>query len=214
MATEQDPRIVDLQQDGVIARIRLSDGDTLELAVESLPPALPAPGEALSPETLHVLRAGADRKIIAKRVFAMLDRRLRTRRDMERKLVERGHDPEEVRAVLDRFEERGVHSDRRYAEAWCRDTIRARQVGRRYLVAKMCAKGVARGLAQAVAEEQLSSDVEHDLAHTAAVKWCRKNPGGDDMRRRSRAQRFLNGRGFPPSLIRSAVDAAVAGETT
>jgi regulatory protein len=210
--SDQELRIVDLQQDGATARVRLSDGETMELAVESLPPALPAPGEPLSPETLHELRAGAERKVIAKRVFNMLDRRLQTRRDMERKLVERGYDPEQVDAVLDRFEAAGVHSDRNYAEAWCRDTIRARAVGRRYLVSKMCGKGIARGLAEAVVEAELSDEVEESLAHAAAETWCRKNPGGDEMRRRSRAQRFMNGRGFSHTLIRRAVDAAINDE--
>ena len=208
MVVEQDLRIVDLDQDGVTARIRLSDGDTMELAVDSLPPALPAPGEALPPGMLDVLRAGAERKVIAKRVFVMLDRKLRTRRDMEEKLVERGHDPEQVAAVLDLFEAQGVHSDRTFAAAWCRDTIRARAVGRHYLVAKLCGRGIARATVVSVVDAELTADTERELALAAARSWYRKNPGGDDWNRRARAQRFLNGRGFPSTLVRSAVAAA------
>ncbi len=212
MDERSEPLLLDLEREGETVRIRLSDGRDLELAAGSLPPALPAQGEVVPPELLESLVDAAERKQVAREVFRLLDRRLRTRRDLERKLVDRGFRREIASVVLDRFVEQGVHSDRRYAEAWCRDTLRAKAVGRRYLVGKLAERGVARGIAEEVVGAELDDELERELAERAAGTWCRRHPGGDDMKRRARAQRFLGGRGFGPGLARAAVDAALKEE--
>lgn len=203
--------LVSLEGDDATVRVVLSDGSELELAAESLPPALPVPGQELSPETVAALRLAADRKTAARLVFAMLDRRLRTRRDMQRKLEDRGVDPEAAAAVLDRFEEQGLHSDRHFAAAWCRDTVRAKAVGRRWLEAKLRDKGVAAGLAAQVAAETLSEEEEREAARRAAAAWWRRRGGDpDDPRVLARGVRFLTGRGFPPGEAQRALREAAA----
>jgi len=181
-------------------RVTLSDGEILELAADSLPPALPAPGEVLPPPTLALLRDAAARKRIARRLFALLARRLQPRRALRRKLLEEGFHADVLETVLDRFTEEGVHSDRLYAEAWCRDTVRLRPVGRRYLEGKLRERGVASDLAAAVARETLPDADEQRLCRAAARKWWRRQPGAADRRALSRGERYLMGRGFPISV--------------
>lgn len=198
--------LVSLEGDDRNVRVVLSDGSELELAAESLPPALPVPGEALSPAVEAALRRAAARKTAAKLMFQLLDRRLRTRRDLQRKLEERGCDAEAASEVLDRFEAQGLHSDRHFAEAWCRDTVRGKAVGRRFLEAKLREKGVAGPLAAAVAAETLSEEEEQEAARRAAAAWWRRGRGApDDPRTLAKGVRFLVGRGFPPGTAQAAL---------
>lgn len=207
-----DKRLVSCDEIEGGVRVVLDDGETLELAADSLPPALPVPGEVVVAEILAELRDAAWRKRAARRIFRMLDRRLSTRRSIERKLAEKGYPSGPVRDVLDRFEAAGLHSDRRYAEAWCRDTLLSRPVGRRFLVDRLCGKGVARGVAEAVAAEVLDAETEWENALKAAHTWWRKQSGGADLRNLSRGQRFLAGRGFPPAVSGRAVREAAPAQ--
>jgi regulatory protein len=202
--------LVSLNGDDRVTRILLSDGQELELATGSLPPALPVPGEVISPELVRELVLASERKTVANLVFKMLDRRLRTRRDMMRKLSDKGFDPEAVSVVLDQFEEHGLHSDRRFAEAWCRDTLRTKAVGCRFLESKLRSKGIASSLAAVVSRECLDPETESTLARRAAVTWWRKQRGDhDDPKTIAKGARFLASRGFPTagtmSLIRDTV---------
>jgi len=203
--------LVSLDGDDRVTRILLSDGQELELATGSLPPALPVPGEVVSPELLRELVLASERKAVARLVFKMLDRRLSTRRDMTRKLSDKGYDPEAISAVLDQFEEQGLHSDRRFAEAWCRDTLRSKAVGCRFLESKLRNKGVASGLAATVSRECLDPETELVLARRAAITWWRKQRGKrDDPKTLAKGARFLSSRGFSAagtlSLIRETAD--------
>lgn len=211
MTTGEEPALVSIEETGRDVRLALSDGTTLELAAESLPPALPAPGEVVTPELLAELRDAAERKRIARRIFALLDRRLQTRRRLQRKLQEEGFADGPVDAVLDRFEAEGVHSDRNFAEAWCRDTLRARPVGRLYLEAKLREQGVPKVLAAAVAAESLAPDDERLAGLDAARKWWRRQRGAADLKALARGQRYLMGRGFPVAIAAEAVRAAAPG---
>ncbi len=211
MTDGEGPALVSMEQTGRDVRLTLDDGTTLELAAESLPPALPAPGETVPPDVLAELRDAAERKRVARRVFALLDRRLQTRRRLRRKLLDEGYADGPVDTVLDRFEAEGIHSDRRYAEAWCRDTVRARPVGRRYLEAKLREQGVDAGLAAATAAAALPPDAEHRAGHTAAHKWWRRQRGAVDVKALARGQRYLMGRGFPAAVAAEAVRAAAPG---
>jgi regulatory protein len=200
-------RLLSLELGDGDARLVLSDGTVLELAAESLPQDLPACGEVLPPALLGPLHDAAVRKQIARRLFRELDRRLRTRADLRVRLLAAGFPPGPVDEVLDRFADRGIHSDRRFAEAWCRDTLRAKPVGRRLLADRLARSGVPRELAGCVAAEQLPPEAEAELARAAARAWWRRQRGEVDARALARGQRFLIGRGFPPGTAGDAVRA-------
>ncbi len=207
MDVGEGPTLVSVDEIEHGVRLNLSDGETLELAAESLPPALPVAGEVVPAALLADLREADARKRIARRLFTLLGRRLRTRRSLRRKLIDEGYPATAVEAVLERFAEEGVHSDRRFAEAWCRDTLRARPVGRRYLENKLRQQGVDADLAAAVVGEQVDPEDDRLRCRQAAVKWWRRQHGTVDLRALSRGQRFLLGRGFSPVMSNQVIRA-------
>jgi len=76
------------------------------------------------------------------------------------RLLEEGYHPEAVEAVIEAMHEQGVHSDRRFAEAWCRDCLLSRAVGPRYLEGKLREAGIAPDLARQAANEAVDPRTE------------------------------------------------------
>ncbi len=211
MTAAGGPTLLSVAETASGVRVTFSDGEILELAAESLPPAFPTPGETVSAELLVRLREAAERKSIARRLFTLLGRRLQTRSALRRKLLDEGFAAGPLDEVLDRFAAEGVHSDRLFAEAWCRDTVRLRPVGRRYLESKLRERGVAADLAATVAREIVSDEDERRQCRAAALKWWRRQRGAADLRALSRGQRYLLGRGFPVALAGTVIRATVPG---
>lgn len=196
LAVRREPQAVVLVLDG---------GEDLELAPEAVPADLPPLGSTLDGELLAGLRLAAQRKTAARRIFAVLDRRLVPVARIRRRLVEDGLDPAAVDAVLEQMAERGLYSDRRYAEAYCRDALLSRAVGRRYLERKLREKGVVAGVARMVADEALDPGTEAELATRAAVARWRKRSGTPDRKAEAAVVRHLQSRGFDTGLaVRTA----------
>jgi regulatory protein len=186
----------------------LEDGEELELAPDAVPAELPEPGNRLAGDVLLVLRDAAARKQAARRIFAILDRRLVPVARLRRKLTAEGCDPAAVDAVLAQMAERGLYSDRRYADAWCRQCLATRSVGRLYLEAKLRDKGVAAETARAAAADALDRETETELAKAAAQGRWRRVRGPADRRAEAAVVRYLQGRGFAAGLAASAARAA------
>lgn len=194
----------------------LSTGEELELAAESVPTDLPPLGAELDEDLLGRIRQAAERKKIARRLFALLDRRLQPTARLLQKLTDEGFDRDAVQQILQRMEQQGIHSDRTYAEAWCRDCLLQRSVGRSYLVQKLRGQGVPGEIATRAARDVLSCGREAELAREAAGrKWSQVGPGSDrDERRRREAKviRFLQGRGFATGVAVAATREAAPAE--
>jgi regulatory protein len=203
-----DPRLllgIEVRPNGVT--LRLDDGEVLDIAPAAMPPELPAVGGNVSSPLLAALREAAARKRAAKRLFEILGRRLWPRAHLERILCGEGLPAGAVAAVLDEAAAQGLHSDRQYAEAYCRDAVRSRLVGRAWLQAKLREKGIAGELASAVAAAQLTPDQELELACRAARQRWRRERAADRLAL-ARVQRFLAARGFPTAVCRQAALAA------
>jgi SOS response regulatory protein OraA/RecX len=119
-------------------------------------------------------------------------------------LTERGHSAEAVDAVLAQMQEQGLYDDRRYAEAFCRDCLLNRAVGRRYLVSKLREKQVPAPVATAAVAATLDDDTEQDLAlQAASTRWKRQRDPADP-KSLAKVVRYLQGRGFPAGLANRA----------
>jgi len=199
-----EARLLDVRQENGSVFLALDDGSRLELAPESVPAGLPEPGAVIPPALLADIRLGAERKQVARLIFAMLDRRLQPVARIRDKIVAKGYSTAAVEAVLEQMASRGLYSDRRYAEAYCRDCLANRAVGRRYLVAKLREKKVSAILAAEVAAEILDTGSEEVLAdRAAAARWKRMKEIGD-MKALARVVRFLQGRGFDAGMANRA----------
>lgn len=187
--------------------VTLSGGETLELAPDALPAGLPPPGQAVPPDVLAQLRAAADRKAIAKRVFSLLDRRPWTLGRLRARLAADGYPEPAVAAVLARFAAEGLVDDRRFAEAFVRDALRRKAVGRLWLRARLAAQAVPAADAEAALAALLPLPRERELAaRAAAERWRRA--GAPTPAAVARVARFLAARGFAPALARGAARAA------
>ncbi len=199
-----EARLLDIHQEAGSVRLVLDTGHKYELAPGSLPKDIPKIGEIIPAPVLGEIALAAERKVVARRVFAMLDRRLQPVARIRNKLVERGHSADAVDGVLEQMREQGLYSDRRYAEAFCRDCLLSRSVGRRYLEQKLRDKQVDGQLAKTVASEILDRETETELADRAAtVRWQRMR-GPADYKALAKVVRFLMGRGFDAGLANGA----------
>jgi regulatory protein len=192
----REARLLDVREESGSVFLALDDGDTLELAPESVPADLPEVGEMIPPDILDQLSLAAERKKVARLIFAILDRRLHPVARIRDKALEKGYSSEAVDAVLEQMASRGLYSDRRYAEAFCRDCLASRAVGRRYLVSKLRGKRVPASIAAEVANEILDAETEEVLAGRAAEKRWKRIRNTEDMKSLAKVVRFLQGRGF------------------
>ena len=205
---EPDARIIVglVRQQGAVV-IRLDDGETIEVAPDALPPDLPEVGGSLGSPLLVVLREAAARKLAARHLFSLLDRSLQTRARLRRKLLDAGHPDDAVNAVLDQAEAAGLYSDRQFAEAFCRDTLRSKPVGCVWIENKLRQKGVPRDVAADVVRGMLDKGWERELAEKAAIGRWRREAGRDRLAL-ARVQRFLASRGFSAAVCRAAATSA------
>ncbi len=204
----EEARLLELREEAGVVHLALDTGHRYELASDSVPPGVPAPGEVVPAPLLAQIALAAERKTVARKVFAMLDRRLQPVARLRDKLLDRGHSAEAVDAVLAQMRERGLYSDRRYAEAYCRDCLLSRRVGRRYLVRKLREKQVTGAVATEVAAEVLDPETESELAVLAASERWRKLRGPFDYKAVAKVVRFLVGRGFDTGLANRAARGA------
>jgi regulatory protein len=125
----------------------------------------------------------------------LLARREHARAEIEAKLLARGHDKAEVRAVLDELARLGYLSDARYARSLAGQ--KAGRYSRRGIAAELKARGVAQSdIDAAIAEAGI--DDEQSLA----ALWQRRyGHPPEDEREKARQVRFLQSRGFSLSAI-------------
>jgi len=191
------------REDGAVT-ITLSDGEILTVAAAAVGGDLPAAGEEIPAEVLARLRAASERKAVAQRLFALLDRRLYAVAALRRKLGEEGFSEPAVSDVLAEFAAKGLHSDRRFAAAYCRDALARRPVGRFYLLARLRERRVDRAAAESAVAEILTQAWERELALAAGRRRWRRVKDPRDRAAVAQVIRFLQSRGFSASLARKA----------
>lgn len=201
---EREVRLLDVREESGSVVVALDDGSTLKLAPGSVPAGLPGPGEVLEPAILAELRLAAERKQVARLIFAMLDRRLQPVARIRDKVLEKGYSGAAIEDVLEQMRTQGLYSDRHFAEAYCRECLADRAVGRRYLVNKLREKRVAGDIATAVAGEILDDATERELADRAARARWRKIRGPVDIKAVAKVVRHLQSRGFGPGPANQA----------
>jgi regulatory protein len=127
------------------------------------------------------------------RALYLLARREHSRRELERKLVDKGFAKDDVVAVVDKLEQKGLLSNNRFAESYAR-----MRVGRGYGPQRIRLELRERGIAEATISEVLS--VYQDEWSVLAERARRKKFGSGVPEKYSAEQRkqqqFLLYRGF------------------
>ena len=148
----------------------------------------------------------------------LLGARDRTRRELERRLLQRGADPQAVERVLDWLADLGYLDDRRFAEHWVRS--RRNRWGPRKLELELREKGVDPEIVRAQIEA-VSADWQ-DLRVAAALVRRRLErsqqaltlaaSARDEERQRRRLVDYLLRRGFCYETAEKAVREVFSGE--
>ena len=129
----------------------------------------------------------------------LLAGREHSRQELRNKLHSRGGEPEDTERLLDQLEQQGYLSDERFLEQYVEVRIR-----KGFGPLRIRAELQERGLDDGLINEQLRESDSHWSEQMCDV--ARRKFGdiaSDDRKQQTKIARFLEYRGFPPSLIRS-----------
>ena len=160
-------------------------------------------------------RSDGPRGTVHDRALRLLAVRDRSRREMERRLLQIGFEADAVAGELERLDAAGLLDDERFARALVEAQVVGRRAGRRAARDALLAKGVARDVADRAVDEAAGSPEDEEARAEALAR--RRAPSLGSLEPAT-AFRRLHGllvrRGYDPGLARSvatrvlAVDAA------
>ena len=136
---------------------------------------------------------------LRERALRLLARREHSRFELARKLGQAGFAQRDIAELLDEFEEKNWLSDRRFAESYVADhRAKAGSVKLAYDLRQ-------RGVPDSVIEAVLSINRDSELERAREV-WQKKfGVAPVDAADQARQIRFLQSRGFTPTVIRRAI---------
>jgi regulatory protein len=150
------------------------------------------------------------RKDVHERALGLLAVRQRSRRELERRLVQAGFESDAVETELDRLEQVGLIDDAAFAAAVVESRMGARGESRRAVGVKLQQAGVDREVARAALDE--APDGEQDRADRLAQARAGRVAGLDPATGFARVSGFLMRRGYAPGVAREAARRALGLE--
>ena len=139
----------------------------------------------------------------------LLERTRRTRRDLERRLEEKGFEPAAVADVLDRLAEVGLVDDAEFARAWLAGRWGRRPSGGRRLQQELRAKGISTEdieRARALLAERGNAPDEVQAAAKLAAQAQRRYAKLEPRLRQQRLYALLARHGYDGVTIRRALE--------
>jgi regulatory protein len=141
-----------------------------------------------------------------------LSYRPRTRREVQRRLAERGYPGETIERALGRLTAVGLIDDEAFVAAYVRDRIAHRPMGIRRMVQELYRKGIPREVSAPVIETVFAEEDTNEpaLARRVIARKVR-SPGTRALaeRERKRLVDHLIRRGFDLRVAREAADSSV-----
>jgi regulatory protein len=191
---------VEFGPDGNTIRVRLAGFSPREVSFAYLPPeytgAFLYPGAVLGTEAGAALDHAAACLAAEKAALRFIARAEQYGAGLTRKLKQRKHGPDAVRAVLARLLELGLVNDRRYAELWLKTRVRQGKKGPRTLEAALRAKGIDRETVAEVLKTALTGEAE-----AALLERCAKKAAGREATLDSDIRFILKSEGFSSAAI-------------
>jgi regulatory protein len=171
------------------------------------------PGLPLDEMLRERLGQAADAQAAFRFILSALGRRGFARRDLERRLVHRGHPREAARSALDRAAAAGLLDDRQYSLSYAQ-VKSARGRGPARLLRDLLAMGVDRGVAEeAIAAAWAGEDREAQASLALARKRASQLGNLPRPAKRRRLLAYLARRGFAGRDVRATVSRVLASET-
>lgn len=151
------------------------------------------------------------RKDVHERALGLLAVRMRSRRELERRLLQAGFEPDEVSGELLRLERVGLIDDTAFARAVVESRTGRRGESRRVVAGRLAQAGVAPATA-IEALDDLAGD-EQERADRVAAGKAVKLAGLEPQVAFQRLYGFLARRGYPSEVARGAARRALATES-
>lgn len=155
---------------------------------------------------------GGERKTAKKdcheRALGLLAVRQRSRRELERRLLQAGFDADEVTGVLERLERVGLIDDEAFARSVAEHGFGTRKESHRVVAGRLWAAGVAPETTSAVLAE--IGDDEQERADALAASRVARLASLPPEKALPRLASFLARRGYPPDIARQAARKALA----
>jgi regulatory protein len=141
------------------------------------------------------------------RALGLLAVRPRSRRELERRLLQARFEVDEVRDVLQRLEGVGLIDDEAFARQYAEHRFGVRHEGSRAVESGLRAAGISAALAAATAEAV--PEQEEDRANELARSRAPRLAGLERQKAFSRLSSLLMRRGYSPDLARRAARKAL-----
>ncbi len=138
----------------------------------------------------------------------ILGNRAKSAFELKQSLRRKGNDPEAIDWAINRLLELGLLNDVAYAEMAARSIIRSKPAGRRFIEAKLSAKGIDRQIIAETLDEQLDGADPYADALKLAERYSRSltRTLEPEVRRRRLAGRLAR-RGFDFDVVRKVIEA-------
>lgn len=163
-------------------------------------------GRVVTPELMEEVRREDELFLCKQAAIRFLARRMRSIREVEQKLAEKGFEPAAIAATVQFLAGYGMVDDREFARSFVNDQLLRRPLGRRRLSAELRRKGLAKD----EIEETLSQAIgDHDELSHALAAAEKKAPSirHDDPRKWDRTMAsFLAGRGFGWDVVEKVLN--------
>jgi regulatory protein len=144
------------------------------------------------------------------RALGLLSVRARSRRELERRLLQAGFEAGEVADVLERLERVGLVDDEAFARQVAEHAFGVKRSGRRAVVDTLMAAGIAREIIEATVSD---AGEEDDRADALARSRASRLGSIDPAKAFSRLTSLLVRRGYSPEVARRAARRALTLET-
>ncbi len=142
-----------------------------------------------------------EEELVYKRAILLLKFRKRSKREMERRLLEKGFPEVLVAKTVQRLEQQGLIDDKLLVQCWRQDRESFRPKGKRLLAAELKRVGVD----HQVVEDGLRDVDDRQSAYQAAEKKARLWAGLDYQEFRRKLSAYLSRRGYDWEVIREVV---------
>lgn len=150
----------------------------------------------------------ADLDAVRQAALRLLERRRRTRFDLERRLRDKGCEPALIALVLDRLATVGLVDDVEYARAFLNERWGRRAAGWRRIVGELRKRGITADdieTARATFEAERGAADEVTAARRAIVQAARRYASLEPRVRHQRLYALLVRRGFDGDVIQQAL---------
>lgn len=159
-------------------------------------------GQALDEKKIESLLAADANEVAFTKALRLLDRKPRTAKEINSRLLEGGFTVEQAETVLRRLQDSGLIADEKYARQWVENRNQMHPRSRKLIGFELKQKGIANEVIEQVLED---SSPDEELAMQAAIQYARKIRSEDRLEFRKRLSAFLARRGFSYGTIAPVV---------